>query len=117
MVEDKGQAPDTLFKAIAKVRAGEIWLDRSQMTAVLNDVMRRRQDEPTTERARLLTKREREVVAGVCDGLRNRELAERLFISEATVRNHVTSILDKLQLANRFDLVVYSYRHGLVESL
>jgi DNA-binding NarL/FixJ family response regulator len=48
------------------------------------------------------------------EGLRNSAIAERLFISAATVRNHLTSILDKLELANRFELAVYAFRHGLV---
>ena len=115
-VLDKRQPPDILFKAIAKIHAGEVWLDRNEIAAVVHDaVQRRAHDERATHSIGLLTKREREVVAGICDGLRNKELAERLFISEATVRNHVTSILDKLQLTNRFDLVVYSYRCRLVD--
>jgi DNA-binding CsgD family transcriptional regulator len=60
-----------------------------------------------------LTRREREIVALVSDGLRNAAIAERLFISEATVRNHLTSILSKLALTDRFDLAVYAFRQGL----
>ena len=61
-----------------------------------------------------LTRREREIVALVTEGLRNKQIAERLFISEATVRNHLTSILDKLELGDRFDLAVYAFRRGMV---
>jgi DNA-binding NarL/FixJ family response regulator len=78
-------------------------------------VRRRREDDPIEAKIKTLTKREREIIAGICEGLRNKERGERLFISEATVRNHVTSILDKLELANRFDLVVFAFRHRLVE--
>lgn len=61
-----------------------------------------------------LTKREREIVALLGQGLRNPAIAGRLFISEATVRNHLTSILSKLALFKRFELAVYAFRHGLV---
>lgn len=60
-----------------------------------------------------LTKREREIVALIAEGLTNRELAERMCISEATVRTHLTSIFLKLGVTNRLKLVVYAYRHGL----
>jgi two-component system, NarL family, nitrate/nitrite response regulator NarL len=50
----------------------------------------------------------------VGDGLKNGTTAQRLFISEATARNHLTSILDKLDLTDRFELAVYAFKHGLV---
>jgi DNA-binding NarL/FixJ family response regulator len=46
--------------------------------------------------------------------LKNKQIADRLSISEATVRNHLTSVLDKLDLNDRFELAVYAFRHGLV---
>ena len=61
-----------------------------------------------------LTPRERQIVALVTEGLTNKDIAERLFISEATARNHLTSILDKLDLTDRFQLTVYAFRRGLV---
>jgi len=110
----KHEPPEVLFKAIEKLHAGEVWLDRSKTATVLNHIARRRRDiESSDAKIDTLTRREREIVAAICEGLRNRELADRLCISEATVRNHVTSILDKLGLANRFDLVVFSFHHHL----
>lgn len=112
----KHEPPEVLFKAIDKLQHGEVWLDRVKTAAVLSEAVRRRREEdPIDAKVQTLTKREREIIGGICDGLRNKELADRLFISEATVRNHVTSILDKLGLANRFDLVVFAFRHRLVE--
>ena len=61
----------------------------------------------------LLTAREREVFAQVAHGLNNREIAGTLFLSEATVKTHLTAILQKLQLRDRVQVVVYAYRHGL----
>ena len=62
-----------------------------------------------------LTKREREVVALVGEGLKNAEIAERLFISPATVRHHLSSIFMKLDVPDRLKLIVYAYRHGLAD--
>jgi len=53
-----------------------------------------------------LTKREREVAVLICQGLKNCEVAKRLFISETTVHHHVTSILDKLDVSSRVELIV-----------
>jgi DNA-binding CsgD family transcriptional regulator len=61
----------------------------------------------------LLTNRERQVIKLVNEGLRNSQIAKRLCISEVTVRNHLTSIFRKLEVANRFQLVAYAFQHGL----
>jgi DNA-binding NarL/FixJ family response regulator len=62
-----------------------------------------------------LSGREREVVALVAEGLRNRQIANRLLISESTVRHHLTSIFSKLEVQDRLELTVYAFRHGLAE--
>jgi DNA-binding NarL/FixJ family response regulator len=62
-----------------------------------------------------LTEREREIIVLVSEGLRNKEIAERLFISDATVRTHLSSIFAKLNVPNRLKLIVYAYRHGLAD--
>jgi DNA-binding NarL/FixJ family response regulator len=61
-----------------------------------------------------LTGRELEVLAMVADGMTSREISERLYISENTVRNHVRNILDKLGLKSRFEAVNWAYREGLI---
>jgi two-component system, NarL family, nitrate/nitrite response regulator NarL len=112
-VVSKDQPPDLLIRAISKVHAGELWLDRAKTASVLSHAMRRGRD-PEVVKIESLTKREREIVAKVGEGLRNSAIAEQLFISEATVRNHLTSILSKLSLSDRFELAVYAFRHDLV---
>ena len=62
---------------------------------------------------RLLTAREREVVALVAEGLSNEEIAERWFVSNATVRTHVSRAMTKLNARDRAQLVVFAYRNGL----
>jgi DNA-binding CsgD family transcriptional regulator len=63
-----------------------------------------------------LTTREREVLELLVQGITsNRELAERLFVSENTIKYHLRHILDKLHLQNRAQVIAYALRHGLVE--
>src|SRR5438046_10382674 len=88
--------------------------DALPISTVVNRLTRRRYEaDPELAKIDSLTPRERQIVALVAEGLRNKDLAERLGISEATARNHLTSILDKLQLADRFHLAAYAYRRGL----
>lgn len=60
-----------------------------------------------------LTEREREVVTLIGEGLRNQQIADRLCISVITVRHHLSSVFSKLEVGDRFELAIYSYRHGL----
>ena len=111
----KDQSAQVLANALRKVCAGEIWLDHVRTTGVLNRLTRRYVDEdPDVAKVESLTPRERQIVGLITEGLTNKELADRLFISEATARNHLTSILDKLDLVDRFQLTVYAFRRGLV---
>ena len=115
-VVTRDQSGDVLIKAINKVYAGELWLDRTHTAAVVSRLARGRtaEDNPDRTKVETLTRREREIVNLVAEGLTNRQLADRLFISEATVRNHLTSILAKLELSDRFQLAVFAFRRGLV---
>jgi two-component system, NarL family, nitrate/nitrite response regulator NarL len=114
----KDQPGDTLLKAIKKVYAGEVWIDRSMMAAVLSQLSRARmglQEDTEAGKIGLLSKREREVVALIGKGLKNKEIACRLSISEVTVRHHLTSIFNKLGVVDRLELTIYAYRNGLAE--
>jgi len=112
----KEKAVETLLQAITKVRAGEVWLEPAMIARVLGDLTRS-QSSPqasvdATKIARL-TEREREVITLVGEGLRNKHIAARLYISEATVRHHLTAIFAKLGISDRFELAIYAYQHGL----
>jgi DNA-binding NarL/FixJ family response regulator len=110
----KERAATTLLRAIERVYAGEVWLERTMMASVLQRMTRAAQRvDPEADKIASLTAREREVITLIGEGLRNRQVADRLFISETTVRHHLTSIYDKLGVADRLELVIYAYRHGL----
>jgi DNA-binding NarL/FixJ family response regulator len=114
----KEHAIETVLKAIEKVYAGEAWLDRTMIATILRERAR-----PETSNGRsaeaskiaTLTERERQVISLIGEGLKNREIAERMYISEATVRHHLTSIFNKLGVADRLELVIYAYQHNLAE--
>lgn len=113
----KQQAADLLLKAIRKVHAGEVWIDRSMMGSVLEDVRSGRQQGPNAEATKIasLTPREREVVALVSEGLKNKLIGERLYISETTVTHHLSSVFSKLEVSDRLELIIYAFRHGLAK--
>ncbi|HKG21916.1 MAG TPA: response regulator transcription factor [Blastocatellia bacterium] len=114
----KDNAVEVLIEAIVRVHAGEAWLDPSLTARVLSGMSRAgtaRHADPEAARIATLTGREREVLAIVGEGLKNREIAGRLFISEWTVRHHLTSIFDKLQVSDRVELILYAYRHNLAK--
>ncbi len=114
----KDQASETVLKAIRRVHAGEAWIDHSMTASLLAEISglgEEKMSDRDAAKIGMLSRREREIVTVLCEGLNNKEIADRLFISEATVRNHLTSILAKLELSDRLELAVYCYRHGLAK--
>ena len=114
----KEKAPEILLQAIAKVHRGEAWIERTMMGQVLDEMTRAQaapRPDPELAKIASLTARERCIITLIGEGLRNQQIADRLYISETTVRHHLTAIFDKLEVDDRLELVVYAYRHGLVE--
>jgi DNA-binding NarL/FixJ family response regulator len=114
----KDQAASVLATAIEKVYAGEAWLDRTMVATVLSDLVVTSAEpapDPAKVRIAALTERECEVVALVAEGHQNKQIAQRLSISETTVTHHLTSIFNKLGVASRLELVIFAYRHGLAK--
>jgi two-component system nitrate/nitrite response regulator NarL len=114
----KQTAPDLIVKSIRKVNAGEIWLD-SHTTAAVMRQFQTGTDAPGgspggkgRERSPL-SAREREIVALVAQGYKNKEMAEKMFISEQTVKNHLHNIFDKLGVSDRLELALYAIHKGL----
>ena len=111
----KEEAPEDLLKAIESINAGRAWLPTSLMATDAGKLFQRGSDmpDPEAEKIARLTPRESEIVVLVSQGFNGERIARELAISEATVRNHLTSILAKLGLANKFELAVYAHRHKL----
>jgi DNA-binding NarL/FixJ family response regulator len=112
----KAEDPDVLIQAVRKVHGGDVWLTRGIVTAALSRFHSTRpsgKPNPEISRIAALTAREREIVALAAKGHNRRAIAAKLFVSEGTVRNHLTSIFEKLELPNQLGLVFFAQRHGL----
>jgi two-component system response regulator NreC len=112
----KSAAADELLIAIRAVAKGEVYLHSSVATMLLQDRMRRG-EEQTEEGATMsaLTSREREVLGLVAEGLMNRDIGKKLGISPKTVARHRENIMSKLGLHNRTELVKYAINIGLID--
>jgi two-component system, NarL family, nitrate/nitrite response regulator NarL len=110
----KQSASDLLLKSIKKVHDGEIWLD-NRMTAEVIDAFKRSAEAGQRRDKPLLSDREKEIVQLVAQGFRNREIGEKLFISEQTVKNHLHNIFDKLGVSDRLELALYAIHHRLID--
>jgi DNA-binding NarL/FixJ family response regulator len=116
----KQTSTELLVKSIRKVHAGEFWLDRTTTADVIRRLAKKGTGN-TNSGARLglreqggaLSTREREIVVLVAQGFKNREMAERMFISEQTVKNHLHNIFDKLGVSDRLELALYAIHHNL----
>ena len=117
-VVEKEASAETILAAITKVHAGELWLDRAAAGRIFVEFSRRGTQKPDPEQRKIdaLTEREREIVAVTAAhaGANARAIAEKLHISEHTLRNHLTSIYDKLGVDSRLALFAYAHKHGLI---
>jgi NarL family two-component system response regulator LiaR len=108
----KEVGPDELADAVRKAAAGEAVLHPRVAARVVRELHGARRDEPNVFRE--LSDRELEVLKLIADGLSNAEIAGRLYVSEKTVKSHVSNILGKLHLADRTQAAVYAWRQGVV---
>ncbi len=111
----KEHAAEVLIKAINKVHQGEVWLDRSLMGSVLDQMTQAQEIDPEKGKIASLTDREREVIALIAEGLKNKQIGQRLFISETTVTHHLSSIFSKLGVSDRLELIIYAFRYRLAQ--
>jgi DNA-binding NarL/FixJ family response regulator len=113
----KDTPANMLIKAIERVNMGELWLNR-KLTAALVAELRRPGEGPNgngeQKMISQLSNRERDIIALIGEGLKNKQIAARLYISETTVRHHITSILGKLKVSDRLELLIFAYRNNLV---
>jgi two-component system nitrate/nitrite response regulator NarL len=114
------EAPTNLIeKSLQKVSAGEIWLDSNTTAAVIRQFAAPSElpaahgnGKPPRERAQL-SQREREIIVLIAQGYKNKEIAEKMFITEQTVKNHLHNVFDKLGVSDRLELALYAIHNSL----
>ena len=111
----KDDPPEQLIAAIRTVAAGDALLSPTVTKRVIREFTRIPRHAPPKELDEL-TIREQEVLRLIAGGLSNTEIGQELFISDTTVKTHVTHILQKLDLRDRVQLVVFAYQTGLLEA-
>ena len=111
----KDARPELLLAAIRTVHEGNSVYAPSTTLALIRDLAPSIRVEPDQHATITLTAREREVYLLAARGLSNSDIAESAFIGETTVKSHISSILAKLQLASRLQLVAHAYSHHLIQ--
>jgi DNA-binding NarL/FixJ family response regulator len=108
-------APELIAKSVRRVYRGDLCFERALTDRMLSTFVRRKQPGPPPETARIssLTGRENQIIRQICEGMRNKEIAYNLHISNATVANHLTAIYRKLSVADRTELLLYAQRNRL----
>jgi len=111
----KEMAPRLLLQCLRKVYAGELWIERRAVARALDTLLQR--EAAAREIGSILTTREAEIARLVACGLRNRPIAQRLLVSEATVKTHLHNIYDKLNVESRGQLILYCTERGIGRTL
>ena len=95
---------------------GQYWVDRGRISDLAETLFKVMRDSASPERSAFgMTPRERQIVAAVLSGYTNRGIAQKLSISDQTVKNHITSILKKLSVNDRTAAVVHALKHGWIK--
>jgi DNA-binding NarL/FixJ family response regulator len=105
----KNMEPEYWLDYIVSIVQGEAPISRVLAIKILQEFAGQKQ--PVCDNK--LSEREKEVLQLISQGLGNKEIGEKLFISESTVKNHLRNILDKLHLQNRMQLIAFAYKNGL----
>lgn len=112
----KNLSRDELIDAIRQVASGGAFIESQMLRGMLSEL---KPVSPSAganlKNAKNLTKREREILALVAEGMSNREIAEKLVLSPETVKSHVAAVLEKLNVSDRTQAAIYAVRNGLVE--
>lgn len=111
----KDMPTDTIAQAILTVYHGGIVLPKEFTSQVLPELRMKSHDRPAELPSRLgeLSEREREVLMHLGQGLNNKEIADTLFITEGTVKNHVSSVIQKLHVRDRTQAAIFAVRYGI----
>ncbi len=109
----KDAESESLIKAIRDVFNGESYIYPTLATELVKEFNRREEKSKQKTNANNLTKREYEVLTLIAEGFNNREIANHLFISEKTVKNHVSNIFKKINVSDRTQAAIYAYKNNI----
>ncbi len=108
-------SPDLLVRCVRKVAAGETWLDKQGVNWVI-EAYRTQALQGTAPRQQLrLSEKEMLIISGVTQGMKNKDIAREVGTTEQVVKNYLRKIYDKLQVADRLELALYSMHHRLLD--
>ena len=114
----KDSPVELIVKSIRRVHAGEIWLDSTTTAAIIRrlafpETVAVARPRPNTDDRGGLSGRERQITTLIMRGLKNKEIARRMFITEQTVKNHVHNVFEKLGVGDRLELALYAVHHNM----
>ncbi len=109
----KDADPNVLIEAIRSVNSGEAYIQGNMTKELVKEFKKVTLNNKETSETNNLTSREKEVLELIAEGLINREIAKKLYISEKTVKNHVSNIFKKLKVSDRTQAAIYAYKNNI----
>jgi len=109
----KDADPDVLIEAIRSVNRGQSYIQANMTKELVKEFNRVTLNEKGKSEENTLTARELEVLELIAEGMINKEIAKRLYISEKTVKNHVSNIFRKLNVSDRTQAAIYAFKHNM----
>ena len=109
----KDAEPSVLIEAIRSVFSGQSYIQPNMTTELVKEFNRVTLHEKDKHESNNLTAREIEVLKLIAEGMINKEIARQLYISEKTVKNHVSNIFRKLDVSDRTQAAIYAFKHNI----
>ena len=111
----KDSQGDVLLDAIKKVRQGGFWMTEHSLASLIDSATEHPTQQPIFRNKYGLTRREGEIMTAVIDGYSNSEIAQKLRLSEQTVKHHLSGVFDKLGVHNRLEMALFAVRHKVCD--
>ena len=109
----KDSDSDSLVKAIKDVYAGKTYLQPSIASMLVDEINSKGEENKDLAKIKSLTRREYEVLTLLAEGINNKEIADKLYISEKTVKNHVSNIFKKIKVNDRIQAAIFAYKNNI----
>lgn len=109
----KDSDANSLIKAIKDVKQGKTYIQPSIATMLKEEISSKDEADKSLRKIKSLTNREYEVLSLIAEGLNNKDIAKKLYISEKTVKNHVSSIFKKLEVNDRIQAAIFAFKNNI----